>query len=469
MPEHQDYYQILHVSENATQEEIKKSFRRLARDCHPDLHPNDAKAAERFRILREAYEVLSNTDRRKKYDRRRQKRSAPNPEKTTPQVYYVRGSEKLLVKDYRGAIKAFSEAIRLNGRFIEAYLKRCEAYLAIGKDRAILEDCQCILRYQPENAIAYYFRGRARQRLGYTDSAVKAYNKAIRLQTNFAPSYYYRGIAYYELRYRNQAMTDWRAYAEICRQQGDLRGYRLGMDLLSRSSWIQIKPGNRTLGQWWRWGKEQVKTRFQNHRSHQFHGLGSIQYRLSQIVTTLGLVIKTCLGTLFQVMKNPAGSILPAYGRLDSKMIAIISVGFIGISHTGFILGMMARGMNWDATWRLLAVGMTPILSLFLVSLIIRSLLQHHRRWTGDLLFASSAVLPLGLALFITGLTHLLPDFLVLVTAIVSLSHTILLLYGGCTQLLNTSESQAAFIVPVMILITTLLTWIVSSQLFLGL
>lgn len=468
MPEYQDYYEILRVSENATQEEIKKSFRRLARDCHPDLHPNDARAAERFRILREAYEVLSNTEQRKKYDRRRQKRPSPNQKQNTSQVYYVRGAEKLLIKDYRGAINALTEAIRLNGRFIEAYLKRCEAYLAVGKDRAVLEDCQRILRYQPDNAIAYYYRGRARQRLGYIDSAVKAYHKAIRLQQDFAPSYYYRGIAYYELRYRNQAIHDWQAYVELCRQKGDMQGYRLGMDLLRRCSWIYIQPGNQTLGQWWRWGKTQVATHFQYSRSSSSQALATLQHQITQLVAGIGFIIQTWLGTFLQVMRNPVGGMLPAYGRLDPTMIGIVSVGFIGISQIGVMLGMQSFGLSGDALWGLLPVAMIPIFSLFVASLITRSLLLHHRHWTGDLFFASSTVLPLGLFLLFIPLINLLPDFLNLLFLIIggvfALSHTILLLYGGCTQLLNVSESQAALIVPIMILLTTFLTGIVSNQ-----
>ncbi|PSO48462.1 MAG: molecular chaperone DnaJ [Cyanobacteria bacterium SW_9_44_58] len=467
MPENQDYYEILRVSENATQEEIKKSFRRLARDCHPDLHPNDARAAERFRILREAYEVLSNTEQRKKYDRRRQKRSSRNQKQNTSQVYYVRGAEKLLIKDYRGAINALTEAIRLNGRFIEAYLKRCEAYLAVGKDRALLEDCQRILRYQPDNAIAYYYRGRARQRLGYTDSAVKAYNKAIRLQTNFAPPYYYRGIAYYELRYRNQAIYDWQVYVELCQQQGDMQGYSLGMDLLRRCSWLYIKPGNQAL-RWWHWGKAKVATHFDNPRSSPFQALTSLKHQMSQLVTRLGFIIQTWLGTLLQVMRDPVGGMLPAYGRFEPLILAMVSVGFMGVAQAGLMLSMSFLGWSGDAIWRLFPVGMIPIFSLFLASLITRAFLMHHRHWTGDLFFASSAVLPIGIFLLFAPLMNLLPNFLnllfLIIGSVFALSHTILLLYGGCTQLLNVSESQAAFIVPIMIVLTAFLTGIVSNQ-----
>jgi DnaJ-class molecular chaperone len=63
-----DYYKILEASETATAAELKKAFRKIARDSHPDRNPGDKVAEERFKEASEAYEILSNPEKRKKYD-----------------------------------------------------------------------------------------------------------------------------------------------------------------------------------------------------------------------------------------------------------------------------------------------------------------------------------------------------------------------------------------------------------------
>lgn len=65
---YRDYYEVLGVDKNASDKEIKKAYRKLAKKYHPDLHPDDKDMNERFSEINEAYEVLSDPDKRKKYD-----------------------------------------------------------------------------------------------------------------------------------------------------------------------------------------------------------------------------------------------------------------------------------------------------------------------------------------------------------------------------------------------------------------
>jgi len=68
MEQIKDYYKILGISENATEEEIKKAYRKLAKEYHPDKRKGDKAAEEKFKEISEAYAVLSNPEKRKQYD-----------------------------------------------------------------------------------------------------------------------------------------------------------------------------------------------------------------------------------------------------------------------------------------------------------------------------------------------------------------------------------------------------------------
>jgi curved DNA-binding protein len=66
--EYKDYYKLLGVPRTADEKEIKKSYRKLARQYHPDVNPNDKAAEAKFKEINEAYEVLSDPEKRRKYD-----------------------------------------------------------------------------------------------------------------------------------------------------------------------------------------------------------------------------------------------------------------------------------------------------------------------------------------------------------------------------------------------------------------
>lgn len=97
-------YLILGVSENADIEEIKKAYRKLVKECHPDIHPGDSKAEEQFKQISEAYAVLSDEKKRKEYDRKRNAGSVrPRKAKTEPNV----GKQPFEQENYQSAFADF--------------------------------------------------------------------------------------------------------------------------------------------------------------------------------------------------------------------------------------------------------------------------------------------------------------------------------------------------------------------------
>ena len=90
-----DYYKILEVDKKATEAEIKKAYRKMARKYHPDLNPNDKEAERKFKEINEANEVLSHAENRKKYDEYGENwQHAEQYEKAKQQGQYSRGKQQ---------------------------------------------------------------------------------------------------------------------------------------------------------------------------------------------------------------------------------------------------------------------------------------------------------------------------------------------------------------------------------------
>ena len=69
MAEKRDYYEVLGIQKGASEDEIKKAYRKMAKKYHPDLNPGDKEAEAKFKEVNEAYAVLSDADKRSRYDR----------------------------------------------------------------------------------------------------------------------------------------------------------------------------------------------------------------------------------------------------------------------------------------------------------------------------------------------------------------------------------------------------------------
>ncbi|MFK8184080.1 MAG: DnaJ domain-containing protein [Phormidesmis sp.] len=231
-----DYYQRLRLPNNASRREIRAAFRRLARQYHPDLHPNQPGAVKKFRALREAYEVLIDRVQRQYYDQHYDQYldRAPSPytdrrqslvQPETPEEFYIRGVRYTLSRRFRAALGDYNKAIELDGQFAEAYLRRAEVRYLIEDDSGVLADCQRAIALNSTEAKTYFYQGMARYRLDYVQSAIAAFTDAITCDPDDAQYYYRRGLAYQDLNQMDEAARDFRRAAHLYRNQGNLGSY----------------------------------------------------------------------------------------------------------------------------------------------------------------------------------------------------------------------------------------------------
>jgi DnaJ-class molecular chaperone len=116
-----DYYSILGVARNASEREIKQAYRRLARQYHPDVNPGDKSAEARFKEINEAYEVLSDKEKRQKYDQFGDQWQAPSWDFSQggTRVYFGEADLDSLFDDLLHGFRSSRQAQPRRGRDIE--------------------------------------------------------------------------------------------------------------------------------------------------------------------------------------------------------------------------------------------------------------------------------------------------------------------------------------------------------------
>ena len=430
MQDSRDYYKILEVSRDATIEEIKEAYRRLAREYHPDLHPGNPEAEDNFKKISKAYEVLSDWVQRTQYDQGLDPiPTASQKPGENAQDYYVQAVSKALDKDYQGAIEDYSKAIELNPNFLEAYLKRGETHYKMGDARAALKDCNHALRLNPNLSDAYYYQGRARYRLGYTQAAIEAYTQAIAKEPTFAQAYYHRGLANNDLKELVNAAEDLQKAAALFNEQGDRTGFRLAQDTLRTLTGTPIKL--RTAS-----GKNPMR-----------------------LVKT---VIDDTLRGLLCLALNPFGGLLSGMLYLEKPRVMAVGIMFEAIANFCFVSGAYLGWRDWFpfSAFDLILVGLVPFVTVTLIMGIARLVTRRRSSLAGDMFLAGASLLPVGFLALASGVSTLLGGQIMLAIAVFATCYTILILYSGCTQIANLSEKTAGLLVPMMLLVSGWLSYL---------
>jgi curved DNA-binding protein CbpA len=425
----ENHYLTLGVSQSATVKDIKLAFRRLARQYHPDLNPGDPISAEKFKQISQAYDVLSDTTKRRRYDRRmpseetkqttnqpQQRQSAVNPR--TAQDFYARGSQHAQKREYRQAIDNYTQAIRRDSQFVDAYLKRCEMRYKIGDNQGVLDDCYEVFSIDPKVAKAHYYQGRARYSLGYTQPAIESYSLAIAQDNNYPQAYYYRGMAYKELQIVSSAIEDFSKAAQLFRLQKNHEAHRRSQKIINELT--------------------------NNHRS-----IGGFDSLLHNFLMTLSL-------SFF----NPGGGLLPAFSRLNNQQLKSVGIIYGVFSSLCFICSYFMTGLPLESSvWQLFLIGIIPFLILIITGSLMRYAIHRRGNFATDIFIAGTTIAPLAFISVIIGFIPLSFFPFMIPLTLFGVSYSLLTLYVGHIQLLNIVEYKAAFIVALMAVINSYLSY----------
>jgi curved DNA-binding protein CbpA len=413
-----NYYEILQIPRNASNNQIKAAFRRLARQYHPDYNPNDPEAVTKFREIEQAYRVLSDKDKRKEYDR------SLSPEIPTFQRsaegFYQQGWHYAQEKNYQLAIAFYQQAIAINPQFWQAYLQRAEVYYYNQQDRQVLSDCRQVLQLKPDCSQAYYYLGLSRQRLGYTQSSLEAYGKAIAIDQNNPQFYYQRGLALEELSELPAARKDFQIAAKKFKQQGNFRRYHA---IINKLKYVHKSYRQRQSIKW-------SKTLF-------------IIFNLLKISFLSLLKPKTGLAEAFlKFNRNQA--------LATGVLAAIISSVFITLTW-----------QNWTVKSEfllLLGWAVFPFIILTLSSWLGRKISNKYGSLTGDIFLGGLVILPFSLVIWLTSYLSINGD---IIGAIIGVTGGYLtgILYYGYRHLSNISSQISLLLLPFVLGFLTVNIW----------
>lgn len=423
MADLQPYFQLLQVSADVTPAELKAAFRRQARECHPDLHPDNPNAEAEFQRLSEAYDIISEALYPSSQDDEFISIDG-SEELTTAQALYARATQKAAERDYAGAIKDYTSAIEYDPEYLDAYLRRCQVRFVQGDDEGVLAECTEILNLDDTIAQAYYYQGRARLQLGSAPAAIASYSQAIALDENYAQAWLHRGRARLELKENQLAREDLTHAAELFEAQGEpdeVHRVQVILQEIGRSPFPKPKVG------------------------------ASGSQGLARDIFT----------TIPQFFWNPSGGLLPTFARLSPQRAIEVGLGYASLSTLGLVLAANLFPVTFSAVtlWERIMLGILPFLSLVFLNQLARSLTRTRGSWASDIFISGATLLPLSLLVFLSGLMVQFGTAGVFIASFYLGCDAVLMLYFGCTQIHNLSEQSATLAVPTLLLVTSGLTY----------
>jgi tetratricopeptide (TPR) repeat protein len=149
-------------------------------------------------------------------------------------AYYSRGNSRYELGDKQGAVADYTQAIKINPNYADGYYNRGNVRYELGDTQGAIADYNQAVKINPNNAQAYSERASLRYMLGDTQGAIADYNQAVKINPNNAEAYGNRGIIRSELGDKQGAIQDLQKAGELFKQQGDNAKYEQAMKVIEK-------------------------------------------------------------------------------------------------------------------------------------------------------------------------------------------------------------------------------------------